>query len=93
MEPVKHGRIDGFKGVCRGTVIGIVGVAVKPVCGVIDFGSQLGLSIANVLIGQKPGQRLDKQRVYSDGRIVTVEMDKNLHEECADDKKSSKKRR
>lgn len=94
VDPIKHGRIDGFKGVCRGTVIGIVGVAVKPVCGVIDFGSQLGLSIANALIRQKPDQCLDKQRVYPDGRIITVEMDKNLNaEEEASSKKKSKKKR
>lgn len=94
VDPIKHGRIDGFKGVCRGIGIGVVGVAVKPVCGVIDFGSQLGLSIANVLIGQKPAERLDRQRVYSDGRIVTVEMDAELHKgECEEEKKGSRTRR
>jgi hypothetical protein len=72
VQPFVDARRDGAVGLLRGVVKGVIGAAIKPTVGLIDFGTRITQGVKNQVRGDggRPSERVRRARHFGgDGRL------------------------
>jgi vacuolar protein sorting-associated protein 13A/C len=72
VQPIADARKDGAAGLIRGVLRGVVGAAIKPTVGLIDFGTRITQGVKNQVLGDgdRVTERVRRARHFGvDGRL------------------------
>jgi hypothetical protein len=72
VQPIADARKDGAAGLIRGVLRGVVGAAIKPTVGLIDFGTRITQGVKNQVLGDgdRVTERARRARHFGvDGRL------------------------
>jgi len=76
--PIKGARQDGASGLIRGTLRGVIGAAVKPAVGLLDFASLVAKGVKSQIFQDRAGGRARRRRLPRhfgiDGRLDSYSM-------------------